>query len=73
MERFFNTSGIEILSVDDELVDLAADLQKDFSLKTVDALHVATAIRANAEVFLTRDAGISRYRVIRGVRTKSIS
>lgn len=72
LEGFFNTSGIEILSLDEDLVDIATDLQKDFSLKTVDALHVATAIRAKADVFLTRDSGISRYPSIRGVQTKHI-
>ena len=73
MERFFNTSGVEILSIDDGLVDVATDLQRDFSLKAVDALHVATAIRAKADVFLTRDSGISRYAIIRGVQTQHIS
>lgn len=73
LEGFFNASGIEILSLDDGLVDIATDLRKDFSLKTIDALHVATAIRAKANVFLTRDGGISRYESIRGVKTEHIN
>lgn len=70
LERFFKMSGVEILSLDDDLVDLATDLQRDFSLKTIDALHVATVIRAKADGFLTRDGGVSRYPVIRGVQTQ---
>lgn len=73
LERFFNTSGVEILSIDDDLVDIATDLQKDFSLKTIDALHVATAIRSKSDVFLTRDGGISRHASIRGVQIEHIA
>lgn len=73
MDRFFTGGGIEILSLDDGLVDIATDLQRDFSLRTIDALHVATAIRAKADVFLTRDGGIARYATIRTVRIERIS
>jgi predicted nucleic acid-binding protein len=61
-----------MLSVDDALVEMATELHHDFSLKTIDALHVATALRANADVFLTRDAGIHRYPTLRGMRCESI-
>ena len=73
MDRFFTGGGIEILSVDDELVDIATDLQKDFSLRTIDALHVSTAIRARADVLLTRDGGIAQYAMIRAVRIERIT
>ena len=73
MDRFFTGGGIEVLSIDDELVDIATDLQKDFSLRTIDALHVATAIRARADVLLTRDGGIARYAMIRTVRIERIN
>jgi predicted nucleic acid-binding protein len=73
MDCFFTGGGIEILSLDDGLVDIATDLQRDFSLRTIDALHVATAIHAKADVFLTRDAGIARYATIRSVRIERIS
>lgn len=72
MDRFFSGGGIEVLGVDDDLVDAATDLQQEFALKAVDALHVATAVRARADVFLTRNAGIARYPFIRGVRTQRI-
>lgn len=71
MKAFFRTR-VQMLSVDDALVEMATELHHDFSLKTIDALHVATALRANADVFLTRDAGINRYPSLRGLRCEAI-
>lgn len=73
MDRFFTGGGIEILSLDDGLVDIATDLQRDSSLRTIDAIHVATAIRARADVLLTRDGRIARYAVMRTVWIGRIS
>ena len=71
MKAFFRTR-VQMLSVDDALVEMATELHRDFSLKTIDALHVASALRANADVFLTRDAGINRYPSLRGLRCEAI-
>jgi predicted nucleic acid-binding protein len=71
MEAFFRTR-VQMLSVDDALVEMATELHRDFSLKTIDALHVATALRAKADVFLTRDAGLHRYASLRGMRCEPI-
>lgn len=71
MKAFFRTR-VQMLSVDDALVEMATELHRDFSLKTIDALHVASALRANAAVFLTRDTGINRYPSLRGLRCEAI-
>ena len=71
MRRFF-AGRTHLLSVDDELVDIATDLHNEFSFRTIDALHVASAIRAKADIFLSRDAGICRYRQIRDVTCEQI-
>ena len=71
MKAFFRTR-VQMLSVDDALVEMATELHRDFSLKTIDALHVATVLRANAGVFLTRDVGINRYPSLRGLRCEAI-
>ncbi|MEO8500211.1 MAG: type II toxin-antitoxin system VapC family toxin [Vicinamibacteria bacterium] len=71
LQRFF-AGSVQVLSVDDELVDMATDLHREYSLKTIDALHLATAIRGKADVFLTRDAGIARYPRIRSVTCEQI-
>ena len=71
MEAFFRTS-VQVLSIDDALVEMATELHRDFSLKTIDALHVASVLRARADVFLTRDTGISRYASLRGMVCEAI-
>lgn len=71
MKAFFRTR-VQLLSVDDALVEMATELHRDFSLKTIDALHVATAIRARADVFLTRDTKIIRYPSLRGLKCEAI-
>ena len=71
MKAFFRTR-VQLISVDDSLVDLATELHGEFSLKTIDALHVASAIRARADVFLTRDTGINRYKTLRGIACEAI-
>ncbi|MBC8163903.1 MAG: type II toxin-antitoxin system VapC family toxin [Roseiflexaceae bacterium] len=38
----------------------AGDLRARYNLRTPDALHVATAIEAGCDAFLTNDAGIKR-------------
>ncbi len=43
----------------------AADLRARYNLRTPDALHVATAIEAGCQAFLTNDAGIKRVNEIR--------
>ena len=71
MKAFFRTR-VQVLSVDHALVEMATELHRDFSLKTIDALRVASALRANADVFLTRDIGINRYASLRGLRCEPI-
>lgn len=57
-ERLFGTL-IEALPISREVLVLAASLRAETpGLKTPDAIHLATAILANADVFLSGDHGI---------------
>jgi len=71
MQTFF-TGTIELLSVDDSLIDAAAMLHREFSFKTLDAIHVASAIQAKADFLLTADASIYRYTSLGEVRCEAI-
>ncbi len=42
------------------IAELAARLRASYGLRTPDALHVATAIEAKCNAFLTNDAGLKR-------------
>ncbi len=43
----------------------AAELRAQYNLKTPDALHVATALEARCDAFLTNDRGIQRVTELR--------
>jgi len=46
------------------VAESAADLRARYNLRTPDALHVATAIDAGCDAFLTNDTGIKRVQEI---------
>jgi predicted nucleic acid-binding protein len=51
---------LKLGSLTDELVERATDIRARFSLRSVDALHLATAISEQASVFLTGDGRLDR-------------
>jgi predicted nucleic acid-binding protein len=57
---FENTYGLTVVSVDLEIVRRSAELRAKYGLKTPDALHVATALEAGCQAFLTNDMGLKR-------------
>lgn len=58
-ELFFNAQSI--LNITNEIYDQAARLRADFpSLKTPDAIHLATAIFYNCDEFWTNDNRLDR-------------
>ena len=59
-ETFF--AGVELMMVDvsASVIEKATELRAMFSLKTPDALHLATAILVGANVFLTGDKALTR-------------
>lgn len=52
--------GLAILEVDSRVAVRAAELRARLQIKPMDALHVATAIVAGAEAFLTNDRRLAR-------------
>jgi predicted nucleic acid-binding protein len=59
------TPGILLRPVDSAAADRAALLRARYNLKTPDALHVATAIEAGCDAFLTNDLDLRRIAEIR--------
>jgi predicted nucleic acid-binding protein len=52
------TDNIQLISIDETILKLAAQLRSMSSLKTPDAIHAATAVNHGCTVFLTNDAGL---------------
>ena len=47
------------------VAETAAELRTHYSIRTPDALHIATAIHANCEAFLANDLALKRVHDIR--------
>jgi Predicted nucleic acid-binding protein, contains PIN domain len=60
-----HSSGFRLLPVTAETADIAAHLRARYNLRTPDALHVATAIGAGCDAFLTNDRDIKRVTALR--------
>ncbi len=54
-EFFQSFPNLEVLPLDAPIAEIASDLRAVHSLRTPDALHLATALAARAEAFLTED------------------
>ncbi len=62
---FYQTQGIILRPASSTIADHAADLRAHYNLKTPDALHIATAIDAGCQAFLTNDLDLRRVKEIR--------
>ena len=61
---FDNTQGISLRQVSSSIAYRAAKLRAQHNLKAPDALHIATAIDADCQAFLTNDLDLRRVKEI---------
>ncbi len=59
------TTGIRVVTAGVEVSCRAADLRAKYSLKTIDAIHLATAVESGCDAFLTNDFTFKRITEIR--------
>jgi len=52
--------GISILPVSSRVAEEAAQLRASYGFKTPDAIHIATAVLADAQTFLTNDKRLAK-------------
>lgn len=64
-DQFFLRQSLRILPLSDAVLDKATELRAGLGIKTPDALHLASAIIARAEVFVTGDAALQRCKEVR--------
>lgn len=59
-EIFESFPNLTVLPIHDGIVEIASDLRARHGIRTPDALHVAAAIHAGAEAFLTNDSRLQK-------------
>lgn len=64
-DLFLTRSTVRVLEMDAAVVERATELRALHGFKTPDALHLATAIVAGADVFLTGDGQLARCNDVR--------
>lgn len=60
-----NSHNFHTLDITPAIAERAADLRARYNLRTPDALHVATAIEAGCQAFLTNDSALKRVSEIK--------
>jgi predicted nucleic acid-binding protein len=55
-----NSGGFRLLPITAQIAESAADFRARYNMRTPDALHIASAIDAGCDAFLTNDKGIKR-------------
>lgn len=58
-ERFFHSA--EFVPLSTSVFDRAAQIRADYGFKTPDAIHLAAAVEAMCDQFLTNDQRLSRF------------
>jgi predicted nucleic acid-binding protein len=56
------SKDFQLVPITTSVAEIAADLRARYNLRTPDALHVATAIDAGCDAFLTNDLGLKRVK-----------
>lgn len=59
-DSFFGASRLVILDITGEIIERATSLRAELGFKTPDAIHLASAIEANADLFVTGDVDLAR-------------
>ena len=59
-ELLLRGQGLRVLAIDPAIADVAADLRARYTIRTPDALQIASALVAGCQTFLTNDADLRR-------------
>ena len=60
-DNYFANTIAEMVPLNRAVVDLATEIRAQFNFKTPDSLHIAAAVFAKCDVFLTNDYRLSRF------------
>lgn len=59
-EGFFSRTLVDVANLTPRVIELATELRARHGFKTPDALHLATALDASADIFMTGDRALER-------------
>lgn len=60
-DHYFEGAVTEIVTLSREVIDRATQIRARYGFKTPDAIHLAAALSAGCEVFLTNDHRLDRF------------
>lgn len=69
---FYTLPMLEILDVNKKIAFSAADIRREYRFRTPDAIQLATALEAKAQVFITNDSKLKKFREIKVVTLSEI-
>ncbi|MCS6918134.1 MAG: PIN domain-containing protein [Fimbriimonadales bacterium] len=61
-DAFFNTRVAEIVSLTSEVIDRATEIRARYRYSVADSIHLAAAIVAQCDLFLTNDLRLTNFR-----------
>lgn len=64
-ERFLEMKNLKLVDVNLDIAEQAAVIRSNYKLKLGDAIQLATALKANAQIFITND---KQFRQVKEVR-----
>lgn len=64
-DTLFGHNRVHLTDITAPIVERATDLRARYGFRTPDAVHLATAIEARADLFLTGDEALTRCRELR--------
>ena len=66
-DDFFSGDNLGVFDISSDVIDRATDLRVRYGFRSPDAIHLATALLIEANVFLTADARLARCAEMRVV------
>jgi len=63
-DDFFEGAVAEIITLSRQVIDRATEIRAQHGFRTPDAIHLAAAVEAKCDVFLTNDFRLDRYNEI---------
>jgi predicted nucleic acid-binding protein len=72
-EIFQSFPNLAVLGLDTEIAEIASDLRARYSVRTPDAIHIATAIRAGAAAFISGDGRLNRVKELPILRLDEVT